>query len=155
MRISLAWPLVVRFDGGSFNPPTSEEMCHALNGAWAGQPPLKAEAENGRHELSFEVPYFGAALYHIAAAKRILNRSFGINPDMEVDGVPIEVFAWRQNAVKIYHLGLIETVRRIIGRGNANDEKEAKARVAIRDGLNLTDAEIIAKVDAEARQEAR
>ena len=155
MKISFVWPLEIRFEGGRFNPPNAKEMCHALSGEWwAGKTTPKAEFGNGRHELSLEVPYFGGALYYIQAAKRFFTRSFGINPDIEVNGVQIEVFAWRENAGKIYRQGLIDNAITTLRHGHPDSQKAA-ARVAFARGLVLTDVEIVAKVDAEARQETR
>lgn len=139
ITITLVWPLEVRFDGGSFRPPIAEKMQVIVRDAWV--PGWKFSARStDRHELSFEIVHLRELVDRIGGIKRAF-ASFGITPEIEVDGTPILEFAWQKQVEAIHRLDLINQAMKELRRPAMNDGNAA-IRVALRDGLNKPFAEI-------------
>ena len=139
MKINLVWLLAVRFEGGSFNPPNAEEMQKIARDAWA--PGWKFSIRStDRHELSFEVAHLNELMDRIGGIKRAFT-SFGITPEVEVDGVSLLEFAWRKQVEAIHRLDLINQTMKELRRPAVNDGNAA-IRVALREGLNKSPWEI-------------
>ena len=139
-RITLTWPIEVKYDGGSFKPPTAEVMCEIGRDAWASDWKFSARSTD-RHELSLEVQHLRELMDRIGGIKRVFS-SFGITPEIEVDGVPFLEFTWQKQVEAIHRLDLINQVIPALRRRNPTDDGNAAIRVALRDGLNKPFAEI-------------
>ena len=105
ITITLTWPLEVRFEGGSFNPPNAEEMQEIARDAWAPGWKLSARSAD-RHELTFGVAHLRELMDRIGGIRRVF-ASLGVNPDIEVDGVSLLDFAWRRQVEAIHRLDLV------------------------------------------------
>lgn len=139
IAITLTWPLEVKFDGGSFKPPTAKEMQVIARDVRATSWKFSARTTD-RNEVSFEVAHLKELVDRISGIKRIFT-SFGITPEIEVDGVTLLDFAWRKQVETIHRLDLIDQAMKKLRRPAMSDGNAA-IRVALREGLNKSFAEI-------------
>ena len=140
ITITLAWPFEVKFgDGTTKKLPPAAKMKEIVRDAWAPDWTFSARSSD-RYELLFEVEHLRKLLQRITGIKRVF-ASFGINPDVEVDGKPLLEFAWQKQVQEVHYRGLIDQAMKELRRPAMNDGNAA-IRVALREGLNKSPWEI-------------
>lgn len=147
---TIHWPIKLKFgDGTEKDLPTGADISEWLRDEWLDHWLVRAVDTIHRNELMLQVPYLGELLARFNAIKRAF-ATFGITPEIEVDGVSLLEFAWRKQVQEIHYLGLINQARKDLRRGH-DDDMKAAIRVALRDGLNKPFVEIEQDLIAEAK----
>lgn len=142
MIIVLTWPYV-GFEGRLVEP--AEQIREYLRDVLpeyvrASEFAYYRTRGEGRNELTFEVAHLHELMNLFGAIRRGF-ASFGITPEIEVDGKPLLEFAWRKDVEAIHRLGLINEAMKELRRPAMNDGNAA-IRVALREGINKPFAEI-------------